>query len=353
MTVRRWIIWSVVAIVLGLGFYWLSTWPRTLVADLPELPMPSSLAPLPTVSSVVNVPVSLPLVVLSDELRHQMPNKITVPRRQKSFTIKVPLTRGVRFCLFVDRMQYLLTDPTLARSGQRLRVQVSGTADRLRFRVRSGGCSRAPGGFSFNLRHVWFNAEVTFGLHVANDWALKLSDRRISFDLKRVIVQLPFFGSVNIAAYLQGEVQGFAESMVNALLTRVAQSVDAHVLAARTVWTRMCRTLELDADSGLYLQVKPTDAYVEKPRLANGEMTVNVGLRLRTTASLRTAGGPQPPRCPFPARVGNRIPASQAFGWRCRRIWHTRLLTMCLPRCWRAWSWAVSVPCPSSCSTLA
>lgn len=314
MRLRPLIIWPIAgAIVVGLGVYWLSTLPRSLAADLPELPEPAPLAPLPTVRSVVNVPVSLPILTLRDELRRRMPSRITVPRSRKSFTITVPLTGGVvRFCRFTEPVTYQLTQPTLTRSDQRLKVRVSGTARRVRFGVRLGRCGTTFGNPSFNFRDVRFNAEVTSALRVASDWDLELRNRRVSFDLTRVMVRLPIIGRWNIAGLLEDDVEPEAKRMIDARLTSVVASVDTHVRAARTVWRKLCRALELDAASGLYVKVKPTDAYIERPRLSSQQLTVNVGLRLRTTASL-PGGESQSLSCPFPRKIGNRIPGDPGF----------------------------------------
>ena len=212
-------------------------------------------------------------------------------------------------------MRFELTPLRLARSGQRLAARSRVRLDSVSVKGELGPCQGPVSGLSAYARDVLFDLTLESRARVAGNWDFELHDTHVDLQVHRTMVDLgvPGLREVNIAEMIEPFVKEAAEPEVARRVKAAAKSIVMHRNYAKAVWESICSVVDMPVVPGLHLAIRPTRAYVGSPRLSRQRITVNVGLELVLQAGIAPAGKRARPDCPFPNRVGKRLPAPPGF----------------------------------------
>jgi hypothetical protein len=116
---------------------------------------------------------------------------------------------------------------------------------------------------------------------------------------------------LNVADQVKPVVDRTVNEQISALQARLRTDPFIEA-AARREWTKMCRSVALGGGASgvpaLWLELKPTRAFVSQPRIDASNFTINIGVQ----ADTRVIGAATKPVCPFPAQLEIMPPGQPA-----------------------------------------
>ena len=307
----KWAIGLLVALTaLGGALFLYSLLPQQLIANIPRVPPPPPLGDMPETKSYVNVPVSIAISSLEQQLHDAVPTAISIPGRRSTVSVL-----GIPACIESAPMRFERTRPRLVDRGQRLAVLLRVSQDRVSVKGELGPCRGPVSGPSAYASDLLFDLTITSRAQVADHWELELHDMDVDLAMRQVIVDLglPYLREINIADVVAPLVEEAVEAELGQRVSAAASSIVTHRDFAKAAWEEICSVVDMPVLPGLQLVIRPTRAYVGIPKLVRQRITLNVGLELVLQARIAQAGEQAHPECPFPSTVGKLMPAPPGF----------------------------------------
>ena len=302
-------IFTTIIFIVGLSFYLVSRSAlREHVADIPPSQPPSPLAETPFSNSYINLPVSIPMGLLEQELKGAVPNQFSTRSSKQSGRFL-----GIRFCTYTEGATFKVNHIDIAPEGQRISALIRAADPTIRVQIKRGDCRGGPSGFKVNVG-VDFSVRIKSGISASTDWKLKLEDLYVRFTVSEALVKIPIWPRpLDISDKLEKELRSGIERDIKSELRSAVGNIRTHRTYARNIWNELCRTEVLDPELGLEMRISPKRAYVERPKFSSKNLAINVGLEFQTRAGIAISEQQAAQECPFPSSIGSRVPGHPGF----------------------------------------
>jgi hypothetical protein len=281
-------------------------WPNSPQRDRPQLVAVPPLKPL-TGTSTILTPAAIAMSAIRDVLEAQAPRDLSgkpqnpVSQLLSAAELNFSIARGP--LTVTGRPDGLVISAPLSGTFQ-ARGTITGVANGLGGTIGNiiggnvGQQLQSLAGKTFD-QHADLHGSVMVAARptIAPNWRLAPN---LTSQVNISDVALPVAGvKISVSNEVKPFLDGVVREQTGALEARIRSDPFIEV-AARSEWTKLCRSLPLgaagEASPNLWLEIRPVRAIAAQPRVDAGAVTLLVGVQAET----RIVPAETKPNCPFP-----------------------------------------------------